>query len=35
MARLPHLVRFCKMHKLKMIAVADVQRYRLAFDNRT
>jgi len=35
MARLPDLVRFCKIHDLKMIAVADVERYRLAFDPRT
>jgi 3,4-dihydroxy-2-butanone 4-phosphate synthase/GTP cyclohydrolase II len=35
MARLPDLVRFCDMHELKMIAVADVQRYRLALDLRT
>jgi 3,4-dihydroxy 2-butanone 4-phosphate synthase/GTP cyclohydrolase II len=35
MARLPDLVRFCDMHELKMIAVADVERYRLALDLRT
>ena len=35
MARLPDLVRFCRIHGLKMIAVADVERYRLACDPRT
>lgn len=32
MARLPDLVRFCTMHKLKMITVAELERYRLALD---
>jgi 3,4-dihydroxy-2-butanone 4-phosphate synthase/GTP cyclohydrolase II len=32
MARLPDLVQFCKMHELKMTTVADLERYRLAFD---
>jgi 3,4-dihydroxy-2-butanone 4-phosphate synthase/GTP cyclohydrolase II len=35
MARLPDLVRFCKTHELKMIAVADVERYRVSFDRQT
>jgi 3,4-dihydroxy-2-butanone 4-phosphate synthase len=29
MARVPNLVQFCKLHKLKMITVADLTRYRL------
>ena len=29
MARVPDLVQFCKLHKLKMITVADLTRYRL------
>jgi 3,4-dihydroxy-2-butanone 4-phosphate synthase/GTP cyclohydrolase II len=32
MARLPDLVRFCMMHELKMTTVAELERYRLAFD---
>jgi 3,4-dihydroxy 2-butanone 4-phosphate synthase/GTP cyclohydrolase II len=32
MARLPDLVRFCMMHELKMLTVAELERYRLAFD---
>jgi 3,4-dihydroxy 2-butanone 4-phosphate synthase/GTP cyclohydrolase II len=32
MARLPDLVRFCMMHELKMITVAQLERYRLTFD---
>jgi 3,4-dihydroxy-2-butanone 4-phosphate synthase/GTP cyclohydrolase II len=32
MARLPELVRFCMMHELRMITVAELERYRLAFD---
>jgi 3,4-dihydroxy-2-butanone 4-phosphate synthase/GTP cyclohydrolase II len=35
MARLPDLVRFCMMHELKMITVAELERYRLAFDPQT
>jgi 3,4-dihydroxy-2-butanone 4-phosphate synthase/GTP cyclohydrolase II len=33
MARRDDLVRFCKRHELKMITVAELQRYRLAFDS--
>jgi 3,4-dihydroxy-2-butanone 4-phosphate synthase len=33
MARLPDLVRFCMMHELKMITVAELERYRLAFES--
>jgi 3,4-dihydroxy-2-butanone 4-phosphate synthase/GTP cyclohydrolase II len=32
MARVPDLVRFCKMHEFKMIAVNDLARYRLESD---
>jgi len=32
MARLPDLARFCMMHELKMITVAELERYRLTFD---
>jgi len=32
MARVPDLVRFCKLHALKMVTVADVVRYRLGRD---
>ncbi len=32
MARLPDLVRFCMTHELKMTTVAELERYRLAFD---
>jgi len=32
MARVPDLVRFCKIHDLMMITVADLVRYRLAWD---
>jgi len=32
MARVPDLVRFCKLHALKMVTVADVVRYRLECD---
>jgi 3,4-dihydroxy-2-butanone 4-phosphate synthase/GTP cyclohydrolase II len=32
MARLADLVRFCKIHNLKMITVADLERYRLETD---
>ena len=32
MARVPDLVRFCKIHDLLMITVADLARYRLEFD---
>jgi hypothetical protein len=32
MARVPDLVRFCKMHELKMITLADLARYRLGCD---
>jgi len=33
MARVPDLVRFCKMHNLRMITVADLARYRLDSDS--
>jgi 3,4-dihydroxy 2-butanone 4-phosphate synthase/GTP cyclohydrolase II len=33
MARVPDLVKFCKMHELKMITVEDLTRYRLAYDS--
>jgi 3,4-dihydroxy 2-butanone 4-phosphate synthase/GTP cyclohydrolase II len=33
MARVPDLVKFCKMHELKMITVEDLTRYRLACDS--
>src|SRR5271165_1336441 len=32
MARVPDLIRFCKLHGLKMITVADLVRYRLEWD---
>jgi 3,4-dihydroxy-2-butanone 4-phosphate synthase/GTP cyclohydrolase II len=32
MARVPDLVKFCKMHELKMITVEDLTQYRLACD---
>jgi 3,4-dihydroxy-2-butanone 4-phosphate synthase/GTP cyclohydrolase II len=32
MARLPDLVQFCMMHELKMTTVAELERYRWAFD---
>ena len=32
MARLPDLARFCMMHELKMMTVAELERYRLTFD---
>lgn len=33
MARVPHLVQFCKIHSLVMITVADLARYRLESDH--
>jgi 3,4-dihydroxy-2-butanone 4-phosphate synthase len=33
MARLPDLVQFCWMHKLKMTTVAELEQYRLAFES--
>jgi 3,4-dihydroxy 2-butanone 4-phosphate synthase / GTP cyclohydrolase II len=33
MARVPDLVRFCKLHGLKMITVANLTKYRLESDN--
>jgi len=30
MARVPHLIEFCKVHNLKMVTVADLIRYRMA-----
>jgi len=33
MARVPDLVRFCKLHALKMVTVADVVRYRFECDD--
>ena len=33
MARLPDLVKFCKIHELKMITVEELARYRLARDS--
>ena len=35
MARVPDLVRFCKKHRLLMITVADLARYRLELDLET
>jgi 3,4-dihydroxy-2-butanone 4-phosphate synthase/GTP cyclohydrolase II len=35
MARVPDLVRFCKMHELKMTTVAELERYRLASGPQT
>jgi len=32
MARVPDLVRFCKLHALKMVTVADLVQYRLEYD---
>ena len=32
MARVPDLIRFCQLHGLKMITVADLVRYRLEWD---
>jgi hypothetical protein len=33
MARVPDLVKFCKLHELKMITVEALTRYRLAIDS--
>jgi len=33
MARVPDLVRFCKLHGLKMVTVAELVRYRLEWDH--
>ena len=34
MARVPDLVRFCKLHGLKMVTVAELVRYRLEWDRK-
>jgi 3,4-dihydroxy 2-butanone 4-phosphate synthase/GTP cyclohydrolase II len=33
MARVPDLIRFCKKHKLMMITVAELARYRMDLDD--
>ena len=33
MARVPDLIQFCKIHKLKMVTIADLERHRLENDD--